>query len=183
VGVLLADTSLYIPDFRAAERTFQLITQVAGRAGRGNDPGRVIVQTFNPGHYALQAVADQSMAEFLEKERKARRASGYPPFVRLVQIRLDGLNAARVEEAAHRLGTELKKFSSTNPQLGKIQILGPSPAPISRVRHRYRWSLLLKGRGSRGVRAVAREARDRILRDLAVPGVRLIVDVDPIHML
>ena len=138
VGVILADTALALPDFRAGERTFQLLTQVAGRAGRGADAGRVLVQTFNPGTRAVSRAATHDFAAFAEEELEERRRRGWPPFSRLLAVRVEGSEAAapRVAEALAR---------AARPALrGEVSLLGPAPAAIERIRGRTRWHLLFR---------------------------------------
>jgi primosomal protein N' (replication factor Y) len=181
VGVLLADLSLNVPDFRAAERTFQLLNQVAGRAGRGRSPGRVIVQTYTPHHYALEAVITHNYRDFFLSEIDFRRALRYPPFSRIVLLRLDGLKSEEVERSARLLATKLRAELAKNSISGEqIQILGPASAPIERLRMRYRWQILLKGQQSAQVLDLARRAQALF----AGPGgTRLCIDVDPQNML
>ena len=179
VGVLLADLSLNIPDFRAAERTFQLLSQVAGRAGRGNTPGRVIVQTYAPHHYALSAVVTHDYRNFFQSEIDFRRALNYPPFARLVLVRLDGPKPLEVKQCAESLGMRLRAEAS-KAGAQEIQILGPASAPIERLRGRYRWHILIKGKQPAGVLELARRARRLFEGPRAV---RLGVDVDPQNML
>jgi len=179
VGVLLADLSLNIPDFRAAERTFQLLSQVAGRAGRGNTPGRVIVQTYVPHHYALSAVVTHDYRNFFQSEIDFRCALNYPPFTRLVLVRLDGPKPLEVKQCAESLGVRLRaEASKTTAQ--EIQILGPAPAPIERLRGRYRWQMLIKGKQPALVLELARRAQKLLEGPRTV---RLGVDVDPQNML
>ena len=140
VGVVSADTMLNVPDFRAAERTFQLLTQVSGRAGRGDRPGEVIIQTFNPEHYAIQAAASHNFEEFYDRELRLRREAGYPPFVRLANIVVDGATRAEAAERADRVASRLWHESEGS----EIVMLGPAPAPLSRLRGIYRWHILLK---------------------------------------
>ncbi|TMA59721.1 MAG: hypothetical protein E6J75_02575 [Deltaproteobacteria bacterium] len=135
--MLLADLSLNVPDFRAAERTFQLLVQVAGRAGRGDAPGRVIVQTFRPEHPSVAAAATHDYAGFMARELDRRRALGYPPFARLVNIRLEGRDDASVEQAARELAARLRR-QARSFQLADDAVLGPAPPPVERVRGRYR---------------------------------------------
>jgi primosomal protein N' (replication factor Y) len=180
VAVLLADQSLNVPDFRAAERTFQLLVQVAGRAGRGRLPGRVLVQTLRPTHPSLAAAATHDYRTFITGELARRRALGYPPFARLVLARLEGKVDAAVERAARTLAERLRGHARTLG-LGDEAVLGPAPPPIERVRGRYRWQVLLRHADVRGLRALARAAR---AADAAVraDGIRLVVDVDPVSM-
>jgi primosomal protein N' (replication factor Y) len=178
VGVLLADLSLNFPDFRAAERTFQLLTQVAGRAGRGDRPGRVIVQTLQPAHVSLQCAAHHDFREFAERELAARRELGYPPFARLVQLRCEGERPDATERVARSLAEQVRR--AAGPGVG---VLGPTLAPIERLRRRHRWQLLVRGRNGAAVRTAARQGREAIRRQASAAAVRLITDVDPYSML
>ncbi len=180
VGVISADLSLNLPDFRAAERTFQILLQVAGRAGRGANPGRVIVQTYLPDHYSFQFAATHDYESFFASEIEFRRDLGYPPFGRLVQLRLDGLKAKDVEQKARSMGASLRRYI-TNRDKGaeQIEILGPAPAPIEKLRNRYRWQILLKGKKGPPLLDLAKAAQG-----LCPQGnVRLHIDVDPYNML
>ncbi|HYR96320.1 MAG TPA: primosomal protein N', partial [Candidatus Binatus sp.] len=181
VAVLLADLSLNVPDFRAAERTVQLLVQVAGRAGRGDVAGRVVVQTLRPDHPSLVASACHDYAGFMAGELVRRQTLGYPPFTRLVNLRLDGREAASVERAARELAARLRRRARALG-LGEESVLGPAPPPLERVRGRYRWQVLLRSADVRALRALARFAREA-----AAPpsrsGPRLVIDVDPYSML
>ncbi|HXG50135.1 MAG TPA: primosomal protein N' [candidate division Zixibacteria bacterium] len=181
VAALLADLSLNLPDFRAAERTFQLLSQVAGRAGRGDDPGTVIVQTYAPDHYAIEHLVGHDYKGFFDAELEFRRELNYPPFCRLVQLRLDGPRADAVEAKARELRRQLDDFRRRRPGLrGQIEILGPAPAPIGRLRGRYRWQLLLKGKQPSSVLELAGLAPQVLGSSRSV---RLHIDVDPYNML
>jgi primosomal protein N' (replication factor Y) len=181
VGALLADLSLNLPDFRAAERTFQLLSQVAGRAGRGANPGRVIVQTYTPDHYTMRHLLQHDYRGFFEEEVGFRRALGYPPFGRLVSLRIDGAKSEVVEAKARKLAGALRSAIDQDPKLRKqIEIMGPAPAPILKLRNRYRWHLLLKGTRSAGLLKLAAQARTLLPRSAAW---RLHIDVDPHSML
>ena len=144
VGVLLADLSLEVADFRAAERTFHMLTQVAGRAGRGEKPGRVIVQTMQPKHHAVELALAQDFETFYEKEIASRMMFFYPPFARLANIRVSGEDAALVERTARQLGNPWKRTAGLKDFRDKVRILGPSRAPISRIKGRTRWMMLVK---------------------------------------
>jgi primosomal protein N' (replication factor Y) len=146
VGIVLADHSLNFPDFRAAERTFQLITQAAGRCGRGHFPGRVIVQTFSPQHYSILHASRHDFIGFYEEEITYRRDSGYPPFTRLAAIRISGKKNEAVAEKAEGISREARHLAE-NLNLS-VTILGPAPALLSRLKGRYRWHILLKGKES-----------------------------------
>jgi primosomal protein N' (replication factor Y) len=178
VGVLLADASLNFPDFRAAERTFQLLTQVAGRAGRGERPGRVIVQTLQPEHLSLRCAAQHDYRAFVEHELAGRRELGYPPFARLVQIRCEGENPQAVERIVRAVATHVEDVAEKG-----VEVLGPTPAPIERLRRRYRWQLLVRSRNGAAARRAARAAYDAVRRTARTADVRVLVDVDPYGML
>jgi len=181
VGAILADLSLNLPDFRAVERTFQLLSQVAGRAGRGKEPGRVIIQTFTPDHYAFPHVISHDYKSFFNAEIELRRALNYPPFSRLVHLRLEGPLAQEVEAKAKMLGEELRERCRRNPKFREmIELLGPAPAPIEKLRGRYRWQMLLKGKTSLSLLEFANQAREILGRSR---GCRLHIDVDPYNML
>jgi primosomal protein N' (replication factor Y) len=176
VGVPLADLSLNLPDFRAAERTFQLLSQVAGRAGRGEEPGRVIVQTFAPDHYAVRHVARHDYASFFAEEIEFRRQLGYPPFGRLVLLSVEGPKAAAVEAKAAALARMLRARARD----GSVEVLGPAAPPIEKLRGRHRRQILLKGRERAPLQEMARAAAEQFSSSAAA---RLFVDVDPYHML
>jgi primosomal protein N' (replication factor Y) len=143
VGVVDADTGLHLPDFRAAERTFQLITQVAGRAGRGPKGGRVLVQTRNPDHPALQLAARHDTEGFWATERVNREDPPYPPATTLVNIVISGAEEHRVAAECARL-TDWMVTLVADRALA-VQVLGPAPCPVEKVKDRFRWHLLLKG--------------------------------------
>jgi primosomal protein N' (replication factor Y) len=180
VGAILADLSLNVPDFRAAERTFQLLCQVAGRAGRGEEPGRVIVQTYNPDHYALQHLVTHDFRSFYDAELEFRKDLQYPPFSGLILIRLDGIDAKKVENGAKSLGEELRRLKEKTAAPREMEILGPAPAPIQKIRNRHRWQLLLKGKRGKPLLELAQAAREIVRTSRAL---RLHIDVDPYQML
>ena len=181
VGALLADLSLNLPDFRAGERTFQLLNQVAGRSGRGDAPGTVIIQTYAPDHYAIRHLLNHDYAGFFADEIAFRRALNYPPFTRLVCLRLEGLKGEEVEKKARILAITLRDKLARSLKTGETtEILGPAPAPIQKLRNRYRWQLLLKSRKASTLLELAKYARSTLPRSRRV---RLHVDVDPNNML
>jgi primosomal protein N' (replication factor Y) len=181
VGALLADLSLNLPDFRAGERTFQLLSQVAGRSGRGDEPGTVIIQTYAPDHYSIQYLIHHDYKGFFAAEINFRRALNYPPFSRLVCLRLEGPKLEEVEKKARMLGATLREKTIHNSRFReKIEILGPAPAPIEKLRNRYRWQLLLKGKQSSSLLELAKQAQEGLPRSRSL---RLHVDVDPYNML
>ena len=175
VGVISADTALNLPDFRAAERTFQLLTQVSGRAGRGTIPGDVIVQTFSPENFAICAAAKQDYMEFYNQEIANRRELFYPPFSRLINV----ISADPVGEYARdRLAAFAK--SVREKASGPLKMLGPSPAPITRLKGLYRWHLLIKDDESFTLREIIRDVYEGMPPQSRTG---LIIDVDPISML
>jgi primosomal protein N' (replication factor Y) len=181
VGALRADMSLSMPDFRAAERTFQLLSQVAGRSGRGDDPGRVLVQTFTPDHYTMRHLLRHDYAGFFADELEFRRALNYPPFRRLVSLRVEGVKAVEVETKIKSLAQGLReRIACPDTVRAQIEVLGPAPAPILRLRGRYRWQLLLKGKQSGTLLELAGHARAVWPRSRHY---RLHIDVDPYSML
>lgn len=173
VGVLNADAALSLPDFRAAERTFQLLVQVAGRAGRAHLQGRVLIQTRNPDHPAVRFAASHDVRAFIEQELEAREEVDYPPFSHVALVRFDGLNEDLVRHEAARLARLAEKASS------EAEILGPAPAPLSRLRNRYRFRFLVRAKS----RAPLRQALLAIARATSDRKVRVSIDVDPINLL
>ena len=177
VGVVGADFALGLPDFRAAERTFQLLTQVSGRAGRGNLPGKVLVQTYHPDHYAIQYAANHDYTGFVANELQYRRWMHYPPFAALANIIIQ---SPKLEEAAAWSTTLGSWFEKT--AFERVRILGPAAAPISRIKRIYRFHFILK--------AEQRNTLSRILRALVsfaqehdIPRRNLIIDVDALHLM
>jgi primosomal protein N' (replication factor Y) len=170
VGVVLADTGLHFPDFRSGERTFQLLSQVSGRAGRGEVPGQVVVQTFHPDNYAIQAAAAHDYVSFYEQELTYRRQHRYPPFSRLVRLVYGHASAQRCQEAAEDMRTRLVA-ARDSAGLGGIEVLGPTPCFVSRLRGRFRWQLLLRGAHP-----------TPLLEHLPLPR-GWVVDVDPVQLL
>jgi primosomal protein N' (replication factor Y) len=178
VGVVGCDHALSMPDFRAAERVFQLMTQVSGRAGRGELPGRVVVQTYYPDHYAIVTASTHDYASFVERELKYRRWMHYPPFGVLANVLVQ---SAKLEEAAG-WSSVLGKYLVQNQSSGAMRVLGPCTAPIARIKGTYRFHLILK--------AASRKALNTALRGMlahaeaaAVPRRNLVVDVDALRLM
>lgn len=184
VGVVSADTSLGLPDFRASERTFQLLTQVAGRAGRRELAGRVIVQTLNPEHYSIQKARFHDFVGFYEEEIDFRKELNYPPFSRLINFKIMGNSRRRTGEHAEELGGIGKDLLERDKDYQKyIEILGPVTAPLEKLRGKYRWQMLVKGQKPNLLHSFAREALRKAASKIKGDGVTLSVDVDPISML
>jgi len=183
VGVISADTALNLPDFRAAERTFQLLAQVAGRAGRGIRGGQVIVQTYTPEHYAIQAAAEHDYAAFYTQERAFRHQLGYPPFGRLARLVYKHGDPARCRRAAHELATELHQHID-RLHLDRVSLIGPAACFLSRLRGRWRWQIILRADAlARATgQSIGEQQLHTLLQQIALPpGWRL--DIDPLDML
>lgn len=178
VGVVSGDTSLNIPDFRSAERTFQLITQAAGRAGRGEAPGEVVIQTLNPDHYCLLAARTHDYEAFYSEEIALREEVVYPPFVRLCSLRLEGPAEARVAAVARELRKAADRFLTAKKAPG-ITVLGPVPALLAKVRGRYRFQMLVKGPDVKRLHPFIK-ALKKGFDERKAQGVTLIVDMDPL---
>ena len=177
VGVVGADSSLNMPDFRAAERTFQLLTQVAGRAGRGDLPGRVLIQTFYPEHYAVQDAVKQDYVAFFERELHFRRVMAYPPFTSLANV----IIRDRSLDKAIKWSNQLSQFLA--PQAGNdIRVLGPASAPLSRLKSEYRFQFLLKSR-KKAALAKLLSAAISYANSEEIPQTFLLVDMDPLQLL
>jgi primosomal protein N' (replication factor Y) (superfamily II helicase) len=184
VGVLAADASLGFPDFRAAEKTFQLLSQVAGRAGRGEQKGRVVVQTFYPEHYAVTAAKSHDYLNFFEQETDLRRQLGYPPFSYLACLRLQGNHEGGTSDMSKQLAEEMARMIGRWPIRGKeIQVLGPVEAPLSKLRGKYRRQIFIKSRNSALLHLFLERVTARSTKLLRGKGVDLIVDIDPYQML
>jgi len=178
VGVVSVDVGLALPDFRAAERTFQLITQVAGRAGRGDRPGRVLIQTYHPYHYALRHACAQDYEAFYEEELRYRQNHSYPPFVALASLLVHGPDLGRVRSDS----LELRKQLDAVNQERKCRVLGPAPAPLSRLKGEHRFQLLIKSRSRKQLREVA----DAALKAVADGGMNLRtvnLEIDPVSIM
>ena len=172
VGVVSADGLLHLSDYRANERTFQTLTQVAGRAGRGDDPGRVIVQTYTPEHPVIAAVQQHDYQSFCQTELEQRQALNYPPYGRLILLRLSSLDPIQVQNTAQIMATTLSSSQD-------LEILGPAPANVVRVANRYRWQILLKF----APHALPQLPDWESVRSLCSDGVSLTIDVDPLNIM
>ncbi len=171
VGVVLADVGIHLPDFRAGERAFGLLCQVAGRAGRGAEPGRVIIQTYNPDHYAVAAAARQDYAVLFRTEIAARHQQGNPPFNRLVHLLYQDLNPTTCQQQAITAARQFRQLIRAQG-LTDVQVIGPAPGIPERVRGQYRWRLILRGRNLH-----------RFLEGTDLSSRGLTIDVDPVHLL
>ena len=170
VGVILADVGLHLPDFRSAERSFGLLCQVAGRAGRGQAPGRVFIQTYNPEHYAIAAAAKQDYVDLYQREIGFRRQLGNPPFNTLVHLVFQNPTEAACQSNATNTARMLRQRADAQG-LTSIEVVGPAPGMPSRLRGRFRWHLVLRG-----------PDLHRFLEGTRFPP-GTTVDVDPVHVL
>ncbi len=178
VGIIVADLQLYLPDFRAAERTFQLLTQVAGRAGRGDRAGEVILQTYDPDHPALRCAAAQDFEMFYEQEAAERRELHYPPFGHLVEVEVRGAKKERVIREAGALRASLDALARG----ANVELLGPAPRPIARIQGAERWHILIRSGSRSALQSFIKRALPAIQARRS-SGIRVTVDVDPRHVL
>ena len=177
VVVVCADVSMNLPDFRSGERTFQILTQVAGRAGRGDVPGKVMIQTFNPGHHSLSHVANHDFKGFYAEEVLLREELRYPPFSGLVRVVAEARREASARSAAQQFAGLAMHHSKD--LRGVLEVLGPSRAPISRIRNVYRWHLMLKGRRTGSLPQFAKICLEKLRSKALDEGARFSIDVDP----
>jgi primosomal protein N' (replication factor Y) len=183
VGVVLADLGLNLPDFRSAERTFQLLTQVAGRAGRGERLGRVLIQTYAPHHYSIRAARDQDYERFIRRELRLRQELGWPPFSRMALVRIEGPEAAAVAAMAERAAKALRGQVDNGVKGDAMRVLGPAPAPIERLRGRYRWQVVVRSTEAAAMRAALASMQAQLGGRDARGGVFIGIDLDPVNML
>ena len=175
VGVVSADIGLGMPDFRAAERTFQLLTQVAGRAGRGDLPGIVLVQTINPDHYSIRLAAAHDYETFYQKELQFRRFMHYPPFTAMANL----LVRAPKQEDALRMSAELDAHLTPRPE--SIKIMGPAEAPVLRIKAEFRYQFLAKAVSRKALNALLQRAR-QFAHERKWNATALVIDVDPLTL-
>ncbi len=173
VGVISADTSLNMPDFRASEKTFQMLTQVAGRGGRGDATGRVIIQTFNPQHYALQHTRSHNYKSFYEEEIEFRKALKYPPYSRIISLRLSSVKQNVLVKTADELGRDARAICARSGD--SVEIIGPAESPLSKIRGEHRQQMLIKGYNTKILHTIATE----LLAKYETSTVKITVDVDP----
>jgi len=184
VGIICADLSLSFPDFRAGELTFQLLAQVAGRAGRGDRPGRVILQTYNPDHFSILSAQKQDFIKFYNQEIGFRKDLQYPPFSRMIQLKISGKDKEKTRRFAEVFGELCHKIKTRNNSFSKwIDVFGPIEAPLFRIKNRYRWQMLLKSVSAEPLHRFARELIAENNRRFSNRQVRLGIDVDPFFMM
>lgn len=184
VGIICADLSLSFPDFRAGEMTFQVLAQVAGRAGRGTVPGKVILQTYNPDHFAIIAAQEQDFMKFFNQEIRFRKALEYPPFSRMLQIKISGKDLGKTRHHAEIIGRMCVQLSRGDDEKCRtVEILGPIEAPLSRIAGRYRWQILLKSPSSACLQHYTRRLYFENHVNFAHREIKTAIDVDPLFMM
>lgn len=182
VGVLGADQGLRIPDFRAAERTFQLLTQVAGRAGRGKRPGEVIIQTYYPNHYSLRCARTQDFLQFSKKELKFRRDFRYPPYTAVANLVIQDSRNRSAQSLARDLVDRLKKHRDEVSSANRLRIMGPAPASIERLKRDYRYQIILRTTDRKRMHKVLQLTLDELVEE-KVSLSRVLIDIDPVSLL
>jgi primosomal protein N' (replication factor Y) len=180
VGIICADLSLSFPDFRAGERTFQLLAQVAGRAGRGVSPGRVILQTYNPDHFSILAAKEQDFNSFFTQEISFRQDLSYPPFSRMIQLKISGKDKLKTKDHASRLGDLCETLKKTKPSIyGAVEIMGPIEASLTKIAERFRWQILLKSINAKALHQFVGQLLAENPTVFNHHKVRVVIDVDP----
>jgi len=177
--VVSVDMGLGLPDFRAAERTFQLLTQAAGRAGRGELPGRVLVQTFYPEHYAIRLAADQNYDVFFQREMRFRRMMHYPPVTALANIIAQGPKLEQAAATAKQVGDFLVPLES---QIEGLKVLGPTPAPLAKIQGRFRIQFIVKCTSRARLNTILRQLVSHAHEQRILPR-SLMIDVDPLSIM
>ena len=192
VGVITADTALNLPDFRAGEQTFSLLTQVAGRSGRAELEGKVVIQTYMPEHYCIAAAQKHDYTGFYTQELEARSAFRYPPFSHVATLLLRGKNEKEVIDAAHavrdHLEIRLTDHGNTSPHVSntdveKVEILGPAPAPLSKIEGKFRWHFLLRSNSVEKISQLLKALTHESLSTIKSNAVELVIDIDPTNTL
>jgi primosomal protein N' (replication factor Y) len=175
VGIITADTILNFPDFRAGEKTFQLISQTAGRAGRDKKEGEVLIQTYNPEHYSILSVISHNYEEFYNKEIKNRQMLNYPPFSRIINIIISGMDVDKVYKKAKQLYDILINKNNN------LEIYGPIEAPIFKIKSRYRYQIFIKG-NRKEINKIKKDIVENVNKQKN-SSVRIVIDVDPMNLM
>ncbi|MCK5507314.1 MAG: primosomal protein N', partial [Desulfobacterales bacterium] len=184
VGIICADLSLSLPDFRAGERTFQLLTQVSGRGGRGNVSGRAILQTYNPEHFSILSAKIQNFKAFYNKEIRFRKSLKYPPFSRMVQIKISGNDKEKTRQHALAVGNLCNTLKNNNKSFIKsIEVLGPIEAPLHKIAKQYRWQILLKSLSVRELHSLIHLMMFKNSSKFYKHKIKIVVDMDPFFMM
>jgi primosomal protein N' (replication factor Y) len=182
VGVLTAEQALRMADFRAAERTFQLLTQVAGRAGRGEHPGEVIIQTYYPNHYSLKYARSQNYRLFFEEEIRFRRNFRYPPFTALANLLVQGRPQTKTRQEAEQVADLLLRQRTRLSAQQRMRVLGPAQAPLEKLKGDYRFQILIKSTNRKELHEVLESAMEE-LSQKRVKVRKPSIDIDPMNLL
>ncbi|HAR86471.1 MAG TPA: primosomal protein N', partial [Clostridium sp.] len=177
VGIIAADLSLNLPDYRAAEKTFQLVTQVAGRAGRGNKAGKVILQTYNPDNYSIVYAAANDYKSFYEEEIIIRKLRDYPPFSKILCINLSSENEEHLIKSIQSLADKVR---IKNYRSDKIELLGPCPCGVSKIKSLYRWQIIIKGDFDDNY---AMDIKNLVYEQINYKNIRIGIDINPNNLL
>ncbi len=184
VGIICADLSLNFPDFRSCEQTFQILAQVSGRAGRGSVPGRVILQTYSPDHFSIITAQNQDYSKFYNQEIIFRRALNYPPFSRLIQLKISGKDQKATKTHATLTGERCKQILTHDPAFqNSVELLGPVEAPLPKISGYYRWQILLKGSKINLLHSLVHKLLFEDQKVMNNQAVTVAIDVDPVYML
>jgi len=178
VGIVAADMALNNGDYRAAETAYQLITQVSGRAGRGDDPGRVIIQTYNPEHYSINYAQAGDYEAFYAHEIEIRRQMNYPPFSHIYMLLFTGKSEKPIVQALHRLADIMRHWN----RKGLCEILGPAPATISKIRQNYRWKILVKCQDEEIIKKFVHYCLDKLRENEDLEGINISLTLDPAYI-
>ena len=191
VGVIAADTALNLPDFRASEQTFSLLTQVAGRSGRAELEGKVVIQTYMPDHYCIAAAQQHDYLDFYEQEIEARGALRYPPFSHVAVLLLRGKDEKEVIDTAHTVRDQLEIWQTDQARASEVpdtqalavEILGPAPAPLSKIEGKFRWHLLLRSPAAEKIGQLLRRLSDDPPVTIKSKAIEFVIDIDPTNTL
>jgi primosomal protein N' (replication factor Y) len=184
VGVLAADASLNLPDYRSCEKTFQLITQVAGRTGRGSKPGRVVVQTYQPEHYSIQYASEHDFAGFYRREIGIRRQFGYPPYSHIIRVLITGEKEKELAQFSKNMVEWIKGCIAKNALLEKgLLDLGAWPAPIERINSKYRWQVLIRIRTAGQYRDAYHSLADELIKTFYQETFTVTLDFNPLSLI
>ncbi|MDX2447967.1 MAG: primosomal protein N', partial [Desulfobacterales bacterium] len=184
VGVICADLSLSFPDFRAGEQTFQLLAQVSGRAGRGDSPGNVILQTYNPEHFSILCAQKQDVRQFYNQEIIFRKDLNYPPFSRMIQIILSGRDKIEVRRQSQALGSACNTLFRNDKNFREtIVMMGPIEAPYAKIASRYRWQILFKGNQTGLLHSYIHDLMAQNPSLISNRHVKITIDIDPVFMM
>jgi primosomal protein N' (replication factor Y) len=183
VGVLSADLSLYLDDYRSSENTFSMLTQVVGRAGRGSEPGEAIIQTLSPDHEVIRFAAKQDFDGFYQNEIALRRQMGYPPFFDLCVLTLSGVFENHVQQAVQMIAAALRGAFAKHKEYIQANLLGPAPAPIVRLSNKYRYRIVIKCRNDKNFRLLLASFISHFASQRGNKNYILTVDINPYNML